>query len=287
MSTSNITPAAMFRSIEKFKPTLLIDEYDRSTKDNQELIGVINAGHTKRAGFVIRTVKNGDDHEPKKFNVYGPKVLAGIGNISDTIEDRSFIITLKRKHSGESIEKLRNTKELIESFRTIKMKCVRWSMDNKEALQSHIVDINNGIKNDRAWDNWSALLPIAHVLGTAWEKSALSIARELSTQEEAIDDSIGLQLLQDVFEAFTYGLDFKKMSTQDILLKLKDLPDRPWSTYGARQGRTGGLTGHELGKLLKPFINRKTKQMKIRGINIQGYEWAWFEDALKRYPRTE
>jgi len=62
LSASNITAAAFFRSIEKWMPTLLVDEADTFLKDKEELRGVINAGHTRSTAYVIRTV--GDDHEP-------------------------------------------------------------------------------------------------------------------------------------------------------------------------------------------------------------------------------
>ncbi|MCF6291294.1 MAG: hypothetical protein L3J03_09915, partial [Desulfobacterales bacterium] len=62
LPASNITPAALFRSVEKWTPTLLIDEADTFVQDNDELRGVLNSGHTRETAFVIRT--SGDDHEP-------------------------------------------------------------------------------------------------------------------------------------------------------------------------------------------------------------------------------
>jgi hypothetical protein len=51
---SNITASALFRYIEEVKPTLLIDEADSFAKDNEELRGILNSGHTKVAAYVIR-----------------------------------------------------------------------------------------------------------------------------------------------------------------------------------------------------------------------------------------
>lgn len=67
LPTSNATTAAIFRSIEKARPTLLIDEADTFLKDNEELRGVLNAGH-RRGGQIIRTV--GDDYEPRQFSTW-------------------------------------------------------------------------------------------------------------------------------------------------------------------------------------------------------------------------
>jgi hypothetical protein len=43
--SANVTVAAVFRTIEAHRPTLLIDEADTFLGDNEELRGVINSGH--------------------------------------------------------------------------------------------------------------------------------------------------------------------------------------------------------------------------------------------------
>jgi putative DNA primase/helicase len=53
---SNITASALFRYIEEERPTLLIDEADSFAKDNEEMRGILNSGHTKAAAHVIRNV---------------------------------------------------------------------------------------------------------------------------------------------------------------------------------------------------------------------------------------
>jgi hypothetical protein len=53
---SSVTASSLLRCIEAWRPTLLIDEADRFLKDNEELNGIINAGHKKRQARVIRSV---------------------------------------------------------------------------------------------------------------------------------------------------------------------------------------------------------------------------------------
>ena len=77
LPSANISPAALFRTIEKYTPTLLLDEADVYLNQNEELRALINAGHTRETAFVLRTV--GDDHEPKRFSTWGFKAIAGIG----------------------------------------------------------------------------------------------------------------------------------------------------------------------------------------------------------------
>ena len=48
-------------------------------KDNEELRGLLNSGHTRDTAYVIRT--QGDNFTPTKFNTWGAKALAGIGHV--------------------------------------------------------------------------------------------------------------------------------------------------------------------------------------------------------------
>ena len=75
---SNITAAALFRYIEAVRPTLLIDEADAFVKDNEELRGILNSGHTKVAANVIRNVEVNGEHKPRRFSTWAPKAIATI-----------------------------------------------------------------------------------------------------------------------------------------------------------------------------------------------------------------
>jgi hypothetical protein len=79
--SSNITAPALFRYIEDVRPTLLIDEADSFAKDNEELRGILNSGHTTAAANVIRNV----DHKPRRFSTWAPKAIATIGTLADTL----------------------------------------------------------------------------------------------------------------------------------------------------------------------------------------------------------
>ena len=77
---SNISPSAIFRSVDLWKPTLIIDEADTFlTGKNDNIIGIINSGHTRNTAFVIRVT--GDDHIPKRFSTWSPMAFASIKGI--------------------------------------------------------------------------------------------------------------------------------------------------------------------------------------------------------------
>jgi putative DNA primase/helicase len=72
---SNISASAVFRYVQDERPTLLIDEADTFIKDNEEMRGVLNSGHTKTAAYVIRTVEVCGEHKAKRSPLGRPRRL--------------------------------------------------------------------------------------------------------------------------------------------------------------------------------------------------------------------
>src|SRR5258705_11612994 len=95
--SSNITVPALFRYIEDIRPTLLIDEADTFVKDNEELRGILNSGHTKAAAHVIRNVEVNGEHKPRRLSTWAPKAIATIRALADTLDDRALVLTPQRQ----------------------------------------------------------------------------------------------------------------------------------------------------------------------------------------------
>ena len=131
---SNISPASLFRVIEKWHPTMLIDEADTFLRQNEELRGIINSGHTRGMAYVIRTV--GEDHEPRKFSTWAPKAIALIGKLPDTLHDRSVLIRMRRKTPDDVVERLK-----APDHEEVRRKCKRWVEDHTNELREADPDI--------------------------------------------------------------------------------------------------------------------------------------------------
>jgi putative DNA primase/helicase len=180
LGASGITAAALFRTIEAARPTLLLDEADSYTRDNEDLRGVLDAGH-RRDGAVIRTV--GDNHEPRQFSAWAPVVLAAIGHLPATIEDRSVIIRLRRRRPDETVAMLRGDR--ASDLDELARKAARWARDHVAPLRESDPEMPDGIYN-RAADNWRPPLSIAELAGGEWPERARKAAVALS---RAGDDS--------------------------------------------------------------------------------------------------
>lgn len=266
-----MTSATLFRTIEVYAPTLLIDEKDADPHLKEELRGLLNAGN--RAGArVPRCV--GDNNEVRWFSVFCPKAFAGIGKLHGTTEDRSIQIRLKRRTKLESVDRFRRDRVYAACERLRRMSA-RWAQDSLDTLQEADPSIPDHM-HDRAADCWRPLLAIADLAGGDWPKQAWAAAVTLSGDDGAAEDDVRVQILTDLRGIF--GSD-AKASTVAILDKLNAMADRPWPEWN--HGKR--LTDRGLAKLLEPF-GIKSKTVRLSATETpKGYDRADFDDAFSRY----
>ena len=273
LSTTSITPAALFRCIEKYKPTLVIDEADTFFGDNDELRGIINAGFSRDNPYIIRSV--GDDHEPTPFNVFGAKIISGIGKLPSTVMDRSISLTLRRKLTTEQKNRLRLLP--MDATDTIKTKLARWTDDNATAIQNAMPTLPDSI-NDRAQDAWEILFKIASVLGDDWLRQCYQSCLQISGIEQD-EPSVNEQLLNDIKNVFEYKR-VDRISSVDLIIALCSDPELMWSTFN----RGKPITPKQIAKRLSEYkISSKTIRFGGNTPNAKGYYKDDFSDAFSRY----
>ena len=270
LPASNISPAAVFRAIEKWTPTLLIDEADTFIRQNDELRGVLNSGHTRSSAFVIRTV--GDDHEPRRFSTWGAKVVAMIGNLPDTLADRAVPVAMRRKLPSEKVARLRG-----DPLAELRQRMARFADDHLAALKKLEPEIPTGI-NDRAGDNWEPLLAIADQAGGDWPEKARAAALALSGAP-AEADSIRTMLLADMRRLLT---EHKALSSTELAHELADMEERPWPEFG-KSGKP--ITATKVARMLGAFEIKPEKLPAGSGYGAgtRGYTLESARDAFARY----
>jgi hypothetical protein len=275
LPVSNISPAALFRVVEQYKPTLLIDEVDTFLPENEVLRGILNAGHTRDSAFVLRC--EGDDHALTCFEVFGAKVLCGIGRIAETLFDRAIPFILRRKLPGERITKIRYADR--PHFKALASKLARFALDNQDSVRLVRPAEVDGL-NDRANDCMEPLLAIAEVAGGDWPKLARNAAMALYDVEEEAP-SIGAELLADVKAVFD-GKKATKMFTEELLTALVNDEEAPWATWN--HGKP--MRQRQLTAKLKAF-GIPPNQIRIGSkTGKNGYERSDFYDAFRRYIPT-
>lgn len=265
--TSNISPAAVFRLIETYQPTLLIDEADSFLGEREELRGLLNAGHTRETAFVARCV--GDTHDVRLFSVWCPKVVALIGALPTTLRDRSIEIRMRRRTPDERIAPLRCGR-IFDAHADLRRQAARWTADYKAQIEACDDPALPAELGDRAADCWRPLVAIADQLGGSWPDFARAAAVALSGAGDGDPADYRLELLRDIAELTDDDRDF--WPSEQLVEQLRALPDRPWATWG-RTGR--GLTAHALARALREFDIYATSTGAQRGYRVAAFREAW------------
>ncbi|WP_292533819.1 DUF3631 domain-containing protein [Methylocystis sp.] len=269
---SNVSPAALFRVIEARQPTLCVDEADAFMKDNDELRGVINSGHTRPSAYVLRV--EGDDLQVKRFSTWGAKAIAGIGRLPETVMSRGIVLNLRRKLKTERVERLRHAETGV--FQALARRLARFGEDYGEAIARARPQMPETL-SDREQDNWEHLLAIADLAGGSWPKEARRAALTICGEDRE-DLSLGEQLLLSIRDAFEQdGAD--KLSREELLCRLVADEEGPWATWN--KGKP--MSAAQFRKRLAAFAI-KTKKVRLDTYTTaQGFERRQFEDAWSRY----
>lgn len=262
-----------FRTVDAWRPTLLVDEADAFMRDNEELRGIINSGHTRDSAYVVRIVGDGDSMKPQKFSVWGAKALAGIGHLADTIMDRAVALELRRKLPHETVDRLRHAG--LEHFAELSEKLARFAEDYKDAIRQSRPDIPASL-NDRAQDNWEPLLAIADVAGGEWPKLARQAALKLSGVDSPTM-TVGTELLSDIQEIFDTK-EQDRISTADLITALCSDDEKTWATYNRGKQISPRQVARKLGE-----YGISSQTIRIGHITAKGFLREWFDEAFSRY----
>jgi putative DNA primase/helicase len=269
ITASSITPAALFRTIDSWHPTLLIDEADAFMKDNEELRGLLNSGHTRDNAYVIRT--QGENFTPTRFNTWGAKALAGIGQLSDTLMDRAVVLELRRKLPHEEVDRIRHAEPDL--FDVLRTKLARFAEDYRDQVRQAQPPLPESL-NDRAQDNWEPLLAIAMTAGNYWLKIGCVAALKLSGGEHG-SQTTGCELLSDIREIF---IDRDRISSAELITLLCNDEEKPWGTFN----RGKPISPRQVARRLREYgIHSHT--IRIGVDTAKGYVIDQFKESFSRY----
>jgi len=276
LAAANVTPAATFRAVDRFHPTLLVDEADSFLSRNDELRGVLNSGHRRGLATVVRTV--GDEYEARAFSTWAPKTVALIGRLPGTLADRSIEVRMRRQTRGERRERLRLDR--LSELEPLRRRAWTWARNNIDPLRAADPEVPEEL-HDRAADNWRPLIAIADLAGGAWPERARRAALAVSGGGDA-EASRAVLLLSDLRDQFEEQAK-EQLPTSAILKSLKAMEDRPWPEWN----RGAPLSAVSLARLLKPFgIAPRDIWLGELSKSCKGYRRSDLEDAWSRYLRS-
>jgi hypothetical protein len=277
------TAAVLFRSKHN---VLLIDEAERLRDHDKEnfgtLITVLNAGIEKESQVDrLRNLRDGN-FDPESFKVYRPKALAGIEDIADTLESRSFHIRMQR--AARRPKRLRG-RMFEREAQPIRERLEQWAGENEPALREAydtLSENTDGLALLEGYDNRfqdlaEPLVLLATIadeerpegalisprlmagLKTAWERRApLDKECRFKTFLELARNRLGQEVT--VF-----------VSTGDLLRLFQESPTL-----------AGITTATALANLLKPFDLSPRSTGTVRGYDITR---VWVDHWSARYER--
>ncbi|MGD1083704.1 MAG: DUF3631 domain-containing protein [Verrucomicrobiota bacterium] len=301
IAAANISSPALFRVIEEARPTLLIDEADTLLAGNDELRGILNSGYTRSTAYVVRvgfqegvSAAGGYRAAPEwneaavgktacqgsrlaRYSCWCPKVLAAIGRLPETLEDRCIVVRMQRKTARERCERLRELDRTQAGI--LRQQCARFVADHAEAIEHKKPAIPETL-NDRAADIWEPLLVLADLAGEGWPEKGREAAEGLA--KEAMEDNPLGSLFLDILVEFMLAKS-GRLRSRSIVAGLNQQADRPWMQL--RKGKE--IDELWLARQLAPYGIRP-RTIRLESTTAKGYMQDDFGESFRRYiPRSE
>jgi Protein of unknown function (DUF3631) len=260
---------------EQGLPTILFDEIDTlfgpRAKENEEIRGLLNAGH-RRGAVAGRCVVKGKKVEVEEIPAYCAVAMAGLGGLPDTLLSRSVIIRMRRRAPNETVEPYRRRVHCREGWE-LRTQLEQWGKKMKGEASKSWPEMPPGIA-DRDADIWEPLITVADLAAGEWPKRARVAAVALVADSKAGTPSLGVRLLADLRSVFG---DRDAKGTEEILEALRNLEEAPW---GDLHGKP--LNARGLAQRLRQY-EIHSGEVRIGQWHGKGYKRSDLWDAWTRY----
>jgi hypothetical protein len=197
-----------------------------------------------------------------------------IGDLPDTLNDRSIVVSLRRRKPSEKVESFRSDR--TEHLEVLARKVVRWTTDHQDTLAASDPDM--GEMQNRTADNWRPLFAIATVAGSHWPARVWEIAG--AAARAAVEQSTNVQLFADIkglFDSGTAPVD--RMASAEMVESLIRIEGRPWAEWKGGRPMTQNTLARKLGK----FGIGSTSIRLHGGQFAKGYYRNAFDDVFACY----
>jgi hypothetical protein len=200
-------------------------------------------------------------------------LIAGIGDLPDTIEDRGVVSTMQRRAASEKVAQFRR-RTVVPQLNELRVRLGSWMSAHSEELSNAIPDMP---VEDRAADTWEPLIAVADLAGGRWPESARQACVALCAEVETDEATAGERLLADL--AGVWKREESYLSTAIILDRLRADDEAPWADWHGQGLGPRGIAG-----LLKPYgIKSRTVRPVGAEKTARGYSRADLIPIWERY----
>ena len=158
---ASMSAASLFRSVEAWHPTILLDETEIYHRENMvEVLGLLNTGY-RRGQYAIR-VQKVEEGIPQiaMFDTFGFKVLAGTEELAATLQSRCIITAMtKAIRSINLFVDEDKAQELRNQLFMYRMRNLGKRLDN--SVTEEFFKLNGYFQNARVIELFISLLQIA------------------------------------------------------------------------------------------------------------------------------
>lgn len=277
---TSLTPAALFRTADEFRPTFLIDEADILMRKDAagDLLMILNAGYRRKGANVVRMEKRADGGFNRvRFRTFTGMAFAGIKKLPDTLQDRSIVVSLQRASAGELKAHLTDGDSAV--LNNICRKLTRWRADLADLPK---IDRPPALAN-RLGDNWYPMRQIAALAGGEWPARAMAAALG-DADTDVSDGQSALESLLDAIWRVFHATKKVRIYTRDLVGELLAMDEGKWK----EAYRGGNISEYYIRSHLKGVIPpsaeaRADRRWRKGGPPYWGYHVLHLEDAWKHY----
>jgi len=287
---ANVTEAVLFREAEAGK-TLILDEAENlNASDRQSsgaLMRVINAGF-QRGSQIPRTEPDPDNPGKYKtvyFSPYCPKVIAGLSDVLDTIESRSFKIVMTKKATDEVVERF-NLRLLEAKLGELRGRIKRWSLVKKAVIGEKYSQMESTYRAFKGLDDRMVDIvePLAMIAVAAdcevdpprkiYLPRLLAVVRSMAQQKKSANSNLMIQVIVNVCED-----EFKKSpQSHRVFIPSQIFVDE------LRSAGEAGITPWKLSSFMRKLGGNlalsSVSNEELRSYNVTQ---AWLEELKQRY----
>lgn len=142
-----LTSAPIFRFIEKYKGSFIVDDLDlKDSELTSDIIKILNCGFMQGLP-ILRCVGQGTNQEPKAFNAFGIKIIASRDEMQDTAFESRCLKYWMKPRTRDDIPLNLPMKEFEEEALNIRNQLLMWRFKNYKQVKLKTIFDNNSIED--------------------------------------------------------------------------------------------------------------------------------------------
>lgn len=292
--------ASVLRRLVSKGATLFFDEAESLNSEAASTVReFLNVGY--RAGQKVYMPSPDNPDDVIAYDAYSPKAFCLIGDVNDTLRDRSIVIEMQRGTPGTIYRRRVVEAELLALTAGFRARVDEDGAALTVALLQAIDDAGifdaYDVLSDREAEIWTPIFTLARLLCPHAMRDLIRLAVDLSAlkqttdkkrfsairkneEEKVANAAFAERAMRDLHAVFVAYPKATRMFTEDILDAMKGIDVAPWRTY-----KGTGLTGHALADLVNTFC--ASRSIKSGGKVKRGYQRADVDAGFKKLAGTK